>query len=66
MENCLNKRRENMKTDIEIAQEAVMEPITNVAAGIGIDADDLELYGKYKAKLSEEFLEKYKLVPMEN
>ena len=49
MENCLNKRRENMKTDIEIAQEAVMEPITNVAAGIGIDADDLELYGKYKA-----------------
>ena len=43
-----------MKTDIEIAQEAVMEPITNVAAGIGIDADDLELYGKYKAKLSEE------------
>lgn len=66
MENCLNKRRENMKTDIEIAQEAVMEPITNVAAGIGIDADDLELYGKYKAKLSEEFLEKYKLVPTEN
>lgn len=55
-----------MKTDIEIAQEAVMEPVTNVAAGIGIDADDLELYGKYKAKLSEEFLEKYKLVPMEN
>ena len=47
-----------MKTDIEIAQEAVMEPVTNVAAGIGIDADDLELYGKYKAKLSEEFLEK--------
>lgn len=55
-----------MKTDIEIAQEAVMEPITSVAAGIGIDADDLELYGKYKAKLSEEFLKKYKLVPTEN
>ena len=47
-----------MKTDIEIAQEAVMEPITKVAAGIEIDADDLELYGKYKAKLSEEFLSK--------
>ena len=47
-----------MKTDIEIAQEAVMEPITKVAGSLGIDADDLELYGKYKAKLSEEFLTK--------
>lgn len=47
-----------MKTDIEIAQEAVMEPITKVAESIGIEADDLELYGKYKAKLSEEFLRK--------
>ena len=52
-----------MKTDIEIAQEAVMEPITSVAAGIGIDADDLELYGKYKAKLSEEFLKKIQARP---
>ena len=52
-----------MKTDIEIAQEAVMEPITNVAAGIGIDADDLELYGRYKAKLSEEFLKKIEARP---
>ena len=48
----------DMKTDIEIAQEAVMEPITKVAGSLGIDADDLELYGKYKAKLSEEFLTK--------
>ena len=47
-----------MKTDIEIAQEAVMEPITKVAESIGIEADDLELYGKYKAKISEEFLRK--------
>ena len=47
-----------MKTDIQIAQEAVMEPITKVAGSLGIDADDLELYGKYKAKLSEEFLTK--------
>ena len=47
-----------MKTDIEIAQEAVMEPITKVAESIGIEADDLELYVKYKAKLSEEFLRK--------
>ena len=47
-----------MKTDIEIAQEAVMEPITKVAESIGIEADDLELYGKYKAKLSDDLLEK--------
>lgn len=45
-----------MKTDIEIAQEAVMEPIVNVAAGLGIGADDLELYGKYKAKISDEYM----------
>ena len=45
-----------MKTDIEIAQEAVLSPITDVASSIGIDAGDLELYGTYKAKLSEEFL----------
>ena len=38
-----------------------MEPITNVAAGIGIDADDLELYGKYKAKpVSYTHLDVYK------
>ncbi len=47
-----------MKTDIEIAQEAVMLPIKEVAAKIGVEEDDLELYGKYKAKLSEEFLQK--------
>ena len=43
-----------MKTDIEIAQEAVMQPIKEVAASYGIGEDDLELYGKYKAKLSDE------------
>ena len=47
-----------MKTDIEIAQEAVMKPITEVAADLSITLDDLELYGKYKAKLSEEYLKK--------
>ena len=46
-----------MKTDIEIAQEAVLEPIGKVAQQIGIQEDDLEYYGKYKAKLSEDFLE---------
>lgn len=49
-----------MKTDIEIAQEAVMEPICTVAAGLGISEDDLEYYGKYKAKLSSEYLESLK------
>ncbi|SKB72552.1 Formate-tetrahydrofolate ligase [Lachnospiraceae bacterium] len=47
-----------MKSDIEIAEEAVLEPIKNVAASLGIEEDDLELYGKYKAKLSEEFIQK--------
>ena len=45
-----------MKSDIEIAQEALLEPITSVAAGLGIDMDDLELYGKYKAKISDEYM----------
>lgn len=47
-----------MKTDIQIAQEAVMEPIVNVAERVGISADELELYGKYKAKISDEYLKK--------
>ena len=49
-----------MKTDIEIAQEAEMEPIGKVAERIGISSDDLEFYGKYKAKLSDEYLESLK------
>lgn len=47
-----------MKTDIEIAQEAVLENIVDVAERIGIGADDLELYGKYKAKISDEYIER--------
>lgn len=47
-----------MKSDIQIAQECVMEPITKVAENFGINADDLELYGKYKAKLSDDVLKK--------
>ncbi len=46
-----------MKTDIQIAQEAALENIVSVAKGIGIQADDLELYGKYKAKISDEYIE---------
>lgn len=49
-----------VKSDIEIAMEAKMRPIKEVAASIGVDEDDLELYGKYKAKLSDEYLEKIK------
>lgn len=49
-----------MKTDIQIAQEAVMKPIKKVAASIGIKEDDLELYGKYKAKLSDDLWEEIK------
>ena len=46
-----------MKTDIEIAQEAKLEHIKDVAATIGISEDDLEFYGKYKAKLSDDLWE---------
>lgn len=49
-----------MKTDIEIAQDATLKPISEVADMLGIDYDDLELYGKYKAKLSDELWEKSK------
>ena len=49
-----------MKTDIQIAQEAELLPIKEVAANIGVTEDDIELYGKYKAKLSDEYLNKIK------
>jgi formate--tetrahydrofolate ligase len=49
-----------MKTDIEIAQEAKMLPIKEVAAKIGIKEDDLEFYGKYKAKISSEYIDSLK------
>ena len=49
-----------MKTDIQIAQEAEMKHIREVAATIGIEEDDLELYGKYKAKLTNDLWDKIK------
>ena len=49
-----------MKTDIEIAQETKMLPITTVASQYGITEDDLELYGKYKAKISNELWQEIK------
>ena len=45
-----------MKSDIEIAQSADMRPIKEIVARFGIGEDDLELYGKYKTKLSDEYL----------
>lgn len=52
-----------MKTDIEIAQEAVLRPITEVAGQLQMKEEDLELYGKYKAKISDEYMEKIRNNP---
>jgi len=49
-----------MKTDIEIAQEAVMQPIKEVAAQLGITEDELDFYGKYKAKFTDELWDRVK------
>ncbi|MEY8538992.1 formate--tetrahydrofolate ligase [Lactococcus muris] len=48
-----------MKTDIEIAQECKLQPITEVAEKIGLSFEDIELYGKYKAKIPLESLKKF-------
>ena len=48
------------KTDIEIARETVLEPIAGVAAKLGIGEDELEFYGKYKAKVTRELWERVK------
>ena len=42
-----------MLTDIEIAQQATLKPISAIADGLGITADELEMYGKYKAKIND-------------
>ncbi len=49
-----------MLTDVEIAQSAKMKPIQEIAKKVGLDEDDLELYGKYKAKISLEAIGKLK------
>ena len=54
------EKRLSMKSDIEIAQEARLLPITEVAARLEIAEDELELYGKYKAKLSDELMHRVK------
>ncbi len=53
----------SMKSDIEIAQNSTLEPIVNVARKIGLSEDDIELYGKYKAKISEECLQRLSSQP---
>ncbi|HMM22892.1 MAG TPA: formate--tetrahydrofolate ligase [Selenomonadales bacterium] len=52
-----------MKTDIEIAQEAKMKPVMDIARGLGLTEDDIELYGKYKAKVSLEVFDRLKGKP---
>ncbi|MCH5188456.1 MAG: formate--tetrahydrofolate ligase, partial [Oscillospiraceae bacterium] len=52
-----------MLTDIEIAMSAKMKPIAEVAASLGISEDELEFYGKYKAKLSDELIARTKNNP---
>lgn len=52
-----------MKTDIQIAQEAVLKPITEIAGQLNITEDELELYGKYKAKLSDACMKKLEQEP---
>ena len=70
MENCLNKRRENMKTDIEIAQEAKMLHIREVAEKLGIAEASMQMTWSFTASTKQNFLrnfwKKYKLVPTEN
>lgn len=52
-----------MKTDVQIAQEAKLKPISEIANGLGIGDDELELYGKYKAKISLDVLKKLESKP---
>ncbi|PIW66471.1 MAG: formate--tetrahydrofolate ligase, partial [Candidatus Omnitrophica bacterium CG12_big_fil_rev_8_21_14_0_65_43_15] len=52
-----------MKSDIEIAQAAKLRPITEIAKEIGINEDELELYGKYKAKIDLSILKRLESKP---
>lgn len=52
-----------MKTDVQIAQEAKMLPISEIAEGLGIHEDELEFYGKYKAKVSLDIFDRLKDKP---
>lgn len=52
-----------MKSDLEIAQEATLDPIESIATGLGILPDEVEQYGKYKAKISLDILDRLKDKP---
>ena len=51
-----------MKTDIEIAQEATMKPITQIAAQLGLADEDVIPYGRYKAKINHRLIHKLSLI----
>ena len=53
--------RKDLKTDLDIAQSVSMKPIQDIAAKLDIEADDLELYGKYKAKLPLKLIDQQKV-----
>ena len=55
-----------VKSDIEIAQEAKLLNIKDVAAKVGVTEDELEMYGKYKAKLSDELIHRVENKKMES
>ena len=59
----LLKRRVPVPSDIEIAQESYLKPITQIAEELGLLPDELELFGPYKAKVKLEVLERFKNVP---
>jgi hypothetical protein len=60
------ERGSRLKSDIEIAQQAIMQPITEIARYIGLNDDDIELYGKYKAKVTWKHGKKSRTVPTAN
>ncbi|MGQ9474117.1 MAG: formate--tetrahydrofolate ligase [Candidatus Caldatribacteriaceae bacterium] len=53
-----------MPSDLEIAQKAIMQPISKIAQELGLSEDDIELYGKYKAKISLEVLKRLQDRPL--
>ncbi len=52
-----------MKSDLDIAQEATLKPIAEIAAGLGLNEDEVELYGRYKAKVSLSVLHRLREKP---
>ena len=57
------ENKKKVPSDIEIAQAAKMQPIVEIAEKIGLNEDDLELYGNYKAKITQDAIERSKNNP---